>query len=852
MSFFGFDSTLPRDRPHPPTAPGFGQAPDPFAGLAQERARHNDDDDAYVDWVLTSPAYHQLTKLPTKSIDFDDTYDGLGDQLVETNDDLNDDTFGGGSLGGSGSARPVGKDFDFFGQTAKVSDAITEEQMRFSRQQAPPKLVASIAASPKKQVAKPARSGYEKYKEPNYIPSLQADPNLWGVAPPSSSGIDTSTRQQIHHASSNSHSAAPARKMLSLEEVEAQMRAQPKRPTSGQTAQPQQPQPIPSNPMYSTQQMFPSQSSNLPQYPSQQQGYGSQTSTTMSQQNLVRGQQPHINMTQAELPVPVTHGPQYPQGPAQGVVESDLSQPRQILQNPMRHQSQSGPIPVIVPQGPQHQPHARSSSGFHPSQQIITHPQQLLHMSEEERTAFLIEDAKRAKRNHKIFLLSKDNGLMTPQDKNFITRIQLQQLMTATGNVNENDPDAALAEDFYYQVHSQIRGGPRQTPHQPLSHFAQTYLFQTGGRLGGNRRHNRGGDNHMQRMEQQVQRAVEAAKLKPKNKQLVIEGSLGKISFSNAKTPKPLLNIKRNESGDITNRPHSATRHISGRVPTQTEMSASDRKPVLKNIEAVYSTLMKMEDLMRREPPAPTPESDDAAKEQHTEWAQRMKKFNEILWSNLKVMEPINPESLVPHPFIAFLSYAKGKKAIPRVFRHLSTEQRVIVLTMIVLHLDILDVVRLGQLQPGETQLQAASREAIDLFSAAVTPSLFSYVSEAPLYNIMGLLGLILERVNVQAIARTRVGLSILTMLTSRATLVREGGGTDDAEWQQWQLLYNRLFDVLEPSLGSCFPGSVNTGEDVYVWQFLAATGSGASPEQQQRLVLAVKYVISQLRSVFR
>jgi DNA topoisomerase 2-associated protein PAT1 len=33
----------------------------------------------------------------------------------------------------------------------------------------------------------------------------------------------------------------------------------------------------------------------------------------------------------------------------------------------------------------------------------------------------------------------------------------------------------------------------------------------------------------------------------------------------------------------------------------------------------------------------------------------------------------------------------------------------------------------------------------------------------------------------------------------------------------------------------------VNTGEDVYVWQLLAAIGVSANPEQQQRLVLAVK-----------
>jgi DNA topoisomerase 2-associated protein PAT1 len=37
------------------------------------------------------------------------------------------------------------------------------------------------------------------------------------------------------------------------------------------------------------------------------------------------------------------------------------------------------------------------------------------------------------------------------------------------------------------------------------------------------------------------------------------------------------------------------------------------------------------------------------------------------------------------------------------------------------------------------------------------------------------------------------------------------------------------------------FPGSVNAGLDVYVWQLLAAMGVSASHDQQTRLVLAVK-----------
>lgn len=465
---------------------------------------------------------------------------------------------------------------------------------------------------------------------------------------------------------------------------------------------------------------------------------------------------------------------------------------------------------------------------------VITNPQQLLNLPDEQRIAYLMEDAKRAKRNHKIFLLSKGNGLMTPQDKNFITRIQLQQLVAAAGNVGDPDPEAVLAEDFYYQVYSQIRGAPRQHPHQPLGHFAQTYLFQTGNRVGGHghRRQAQSADNHMQRMQQQVQRAVEAAKLKPKSKQLIIEGSLGKISFSNAKAPKPMLNIKRPESSDGAK---------TSRRP-QTDLSPSDRKSILANIENVYSTLMSMEDLERTMPPPPT-EDDAEAIQRHLEWRQKICSLNQKLWRELKVMEPIVPGSTTPHPFIAFLSYPKGKKAIPRIFHHLDQEQRVTILTMIVVNLDTLDVVRLAQLHFGEAQPTVAVREAVDLFSQAVMPSLLGYVNEAPFNIIIGLLGLVIAQTHVQLVARTKTGLGILTMLLSRAEIVKEAGQAAERDWQQWADKFDVLFDILEPILADIFPGPINVGDDMYVWQFLAAIGVGASPEQQQRLVIAVKYV---------
>ena len=734
----------------------------------------------------------------------------------------------------------MGKDFDFAGQTAKVSNAINEEQYRFNRQHVPPK-----PQTLSKQT-KPFKTGYEAYQNPDYIPDLQMTAGFSSQSK-NASHIQRPTQSNSGPNSAQQQAPTAARKMMSLEEVEASMRAQTKQSVQHQTSQAQG---HPQMPSYSTlppthsqrpQNSPPTPPTGLPPqqlpYQSTSQNRGPSVQPQVSQAELhAQSLQtaPHfVDSAQIEQRSQATQQPK-PQ---------ETGQPRQILQNPKRHSAQLAPRPPEPPlPTSQQQQRVPAAASTGPSHQlpIITHPQQLMNLSEDDRNALLLEDAKRAKRNHKIFLLSRDNGLMTPQDKNFITRIQLQQLMTATGNVLDQDPNAALSEDFYYQVTSQIRGGSRQNPQQPLNNFAQTYLFQTGSRhSGAGRRQNRGGDNHMQRMEMQVQRAVEAAKAKPKNKQLVIEGSLGKISFSNAKTPKPLLNIKRNDSND---RPQSATRQAASRKTFPAELTTSNRKTVLRNIEAVYSTLMKMEDHERRLPPPPANEEQiEAAQEQHAGWREVMDTFSQRLWDNLKVMEPLVEESSILHPFIAFLTYPKGKKAIPRIFRHLDEEKRLTILTMIVVHLNVLDVIR--NVQPGTAggRPSLAAREEVELFSQTVMPSLFTYVNEAPLQIVIGLLGLIVSRSDMQAVLRTKVGLDILTMLLSRAELVKQSENPSDREWEQWVNLYNRFFDVIEPILGIIFPGSVNDGQDMYVWQFLAATGIGASPDQQQRLVVAVK-----------
>lgn len=592
---------------------------------------------------------------------------------------------------------------------------------------------------------------------------------------------------------------------MSLEEVEAAMRAQAK------------PSPQPGISELAAHQHTPGYPPAQHASPLPQHGHAQPVAI------LQRPQASQAKVTPtpaAKLPVPPGQHDQHNNFQRQAVPPV---QPMQILQNPNRLSTDATRAAVD-------QEHSQSPSVASKLAQMSAHPQ-LAHMSEEEKAAYLDQETKRAKRNHKIWLLSKDNGVMTRQDKSFISRIQLQQLVSATGDPTEQSSDASLSEDFYYQVYSHIRAGQHQDPRQPLSNFAQTYLFQTGGRHGNMRRHGRPAENHIQRMEQQVQRAVEAAKNKPKNPQLVIAGSLGKISFSNAKTPKPLLNIKRTAENE-------AHHHRAG-SERKSPASSLDRKTILRNAEKVYVTLMQIEDHVRLMPPPLTDQADQALQEKHREWATALELLNARLWEELKVHEPIGV--IVPHPFIAFLSCAKGKKAIPRIFPHLSFEQRTTIMTMIIYHLDQLDVVKGADVSDDETVSNPRMWENIDLFMSTVMPSLMQFFNNTGLDIVDGVLNLIATNLNVDAIAKTRVGVSMLTLILSRAVLLKQNGDGAPEQWEKWDQTYETLFSRLEVSLPYMFPGSIDSGSDVYVWQLLAALGLGASNDQQTRLVLAVK-----------
>ena len=196
---------------------------------------------------------------------------------------------------------------------------------------------------------------------------------------------------------------------------------------------------------------------------------------------------------------------------------------------------------------------------------------------------------------------------------------------------------------------------------------------------------------------------------------------------------------------------------------------------------------MKIEDHVRLLPPPLTGQPDAELEEKHKEWSAILDAYNAKLWNELKVHEPIG--ATVPHPFIAFLSCAKGKKAIPRIFPHLSFEQRTTILTMIVYHLDQLDVVDGAAVDNGE-HLNSRMRENIELFISTVMPSLMQYFNDTGLDIVDGLLNLLATKLNIDLIARTRIGVSMLTLILSRAVLLKQTGAGSPEQWEKWCVVH--------------------------------------------------------------
>ncbi|KAK0527026.1 DNA topoisomerase 2-associated protein pat1 [Tilletia horrida] len=1042
MSFFGFDTTLPRDR----HSGGGGGARG--GGGGGKKNKTTEDIEVYT-WG-------------------EERYDGLGDGLEEQGDDFNDDTFGI-------APDKVGKDFDFsstpgFGPDAGAASGPGGRQQGGGGKNSTgsaagagkgSKNASAFASSLEDLWAMPPFGGSSggffgapapavqtKKAEPAHVaasqqptPAASSPAPVQPSAPPGALNQDCAAHShKCHLLTSPTHSRVTAPR--SLAEIEAELLAGRSGPQQAQATPPQQ-----------LQQLFPFGQGLPPAAPQQQQG-GARPAMTLAEveaQMLAR-RTGTPTATPPHVPAQISHQQQGSQSGIPGLAALLGQQPMGAPVPPsglaMLPQAPPQPLPASISatlqSAPSGQtvtaqqrvaahiasmhallnalpPHVRGAVlalppalHFEALQDVVRQYPSLLAASRPgsnveggqpvdppneavqqeavrymmERAAHRVEqeeraEAKRRVRMAKIHsmvrsvsavakgrsklmsallpLQSSHNNIMTNSDKDFITRIQVSQLVT-------NDP---YSDDFYAHIYFAIRGNPNRP--------AALGAAPAGGNAKGGKRKTRQltrRENAMLRMQQQVQRLVENRKERleklaagqPVTSEVApasssaaptaaggnkspaegtstptsasatqtatLAGALGRISLGTAKNPKQMLSISPDALKSSAGMANDAVRQalqgasLDGSASTMSQQPIGPdgkRAPlstyqVLSILEKLYDLVMSLEQ-RRRDVPAPTAPAADlkaaAAKKENEDgaaagdegadeasdlasatakWQADQDALTATLWKELRVLEPLDISD--PHPFVSILSTVKGKRFLPRALRHLSSEQTLTVLTMVVASFQTLDVVReaaaLDAVPAHAVNAEPVVRARENLerqteaFSSSIVPSMLSLMATAPLKIVSGMIALFVERNDVIRVARTRPGVAFLTIFLSRAETLKQNGaaaatsGTDGAtpetpatspeDLKQWGEIFNLLFHRLSSPgvLPSLFPsarlaestpfglatgagiGSVSSAADEAdepVWNLTAALAVSASMEQQQVLVQELREKI--LENIF-
>ncbi|EMR11292.1 hypothetical protein PNEG_00321 [Pneumocystis murina B123] len=408
--------------------------------------------------------------------------------------------------------------------------------------------------------------------------------------------------------------------------------------------------------------------------------------------------------------------------------------------------------------------------------------------------------------------MSQYDGLMNESDKNFINRIQLSQLVS-------DDP---YSDDFYYYSYNSLKNKNNQQklPDKPNSLYSlqdkQSLNFK-----------NKNNENPILKIQQQIQNIVAAGKVRPKATQLSLEGALGKISFSTVRTPRQILSVKK--PSDSTEKNNIKTCHIN---------IQRNHKFYLYSIEKVYDCLLEIDEILRKQKQT---KQENCRAIDDNEQNKKIMLLKEQILESLHITEPIPRNPNIVHPFISIISYNKGKKLIPRIFEYINSEQKLTILTMITIYLDHLDVVVYDLYNFSNESRPEYIKENIDTFTQVALPSLLAYVSEASLQIIIELLSIMLERMNLQMIAITKIGLSFLTMFISRAEIIKQSGQADESDLKQWRKIYDLMFSKLIGRFIYIFPPSLSFSDEIYPWQFMAACAISSTLEQQHILVTEVR-----------
>ncbi|KAG1748772.1 topoisomerase II-associated protein PAT1 [Suillus occidentalis] len=845
----------------------------------------------------------------------EESYDGLGDALLEGGDELNDETFGGTGA--------VGKDFDFTSQTLPTPVGTTRGRFTPTaepfRERTPVVERTEPASKPRDRAPKSLESiwddkspfsmlsraaGHQRVPSnlvkspfpPSRSPALNAyaDHRPLSQQQPISHGINQTGVRTLQEIEAEMRAAQQKRKqqeeillqyrVQELERQDLQRLQQENLLADRMRARLEQEQQL--RLQQQARMSTPRVVSHLAPSPRFNQQHQHQQQILLLQQEQERQQQERLKELQERLRMEELER----QLRAQQLSQLQQQQPNLLArrQSPYADTQRRTHSPVI---DSQYVPFNQQNTQYMPQsiqlqQRLLSEMAQVEFMrdmqgiSQAEQEALRVEamrkimetermEERRRRKAAKIAHMSRYNDLMTQSDKDFITRIQVSQLVT-------QDP---YAEDFYAQVYGAIlrsRLGLQSQDERVIKFGSSGGVGLGLAQKGSGRR-----QSAMQKMEAQVERIVNNARLREKEKGLhslhSLQGALGKTSGRSYKAaPRQLLQVDASSATISSTHPHISKEDGNGAAQEAAKLgrealgqaAGSDgvvrkdpltQRQTLVVLEGLYDLVLNIEQLRRDQPL----EEDEEDEEAFVSWSATYNDLVEQIWMNLKVMLPL--ETSDPHPFVSLLTPVKGKKILPRLSRHIAPPRMLTLLTLLVACFSQLDVVKHAALLDSleETPERQDVERQTQAFLGSVLQSILPVVAKAELRVITGLLGLLLDRTNIVISAQTRPGIAMLTLFLSRVEIVKQGMSSAQesseiptpAEAQQWQTMFDHLFQLLMSHFVLLFPSTRLIAQplpvaaplpptdilDQPVWQFLAALALHASSDQQSILVTSLR-----------
>lgn len=393
------------------------------------------------------------------------------------------------------------------------------------------------------------------------------------------------------------------------------------------------------------------------------------------------------------------------------------------------------------------------------------------------------------------------DGLMLESEKQFVAKVQL-------GHV-ANDP--TYETDFYFKS------------------FKANKVSEVGGKKQDSEAH------LLQNMLNQVKEYN-----KNKTAKLDIKGSLGKIVPNYLRNPKRIMEVKIEPSAQIT------------KISRNTEMHTTNS--IREKIENVYLYLLKIDDLFK-EYQDDQSQDPEIQRERNT----RFTKYTKLIWDELHNLAPqydrnisssSSSDRLNSAPpasgLSLMLSFGKGRKSISKLLNALPSNQSYLLLKSIVMsHRNLL----LTAKEP------AAVLSELEEYATYIVFPYVQFISKLSLKLVVEIINSLIDTQNVVSIAKTKPGLLLLTLLISRAEIIKQKADADSADIADWETsVFPKFFSQLENQFASLFPpshiipsimDSSSTSQisrpipvdETYVWNFLAALAASSTIEQHRVLV---------------